>query len=167
MPLLNVLKTQLQPRLASTILWLVAGLFVIVLSGTVRSCAVVPNVQSLSYQTLARDKTLASTQTNVHAFLKMIKQKQATICWKPESSCLLVPINNKTIYQLQYRTTYQVVAITDSSQLQPIVKQLDEQDISYDVFKNTGAYFLLKPGEWIVCWGGILYLPQLEPSAVN
>jgi hypothetical protein len=169
MHFLKLSKTQLSPRAVSTILVVVAGFLVIALSGTVRSCAVDPNVQSPLYQmpAAAFDQTPALSQTDVPAFLKMLKQKQATVSWKPETSCLQVPINNKTLYQLQYRTTYQVVATTDSILLHPIIKQLDGQDISYEVFKNTGDYFLLQPGEWIVCWGGILYLPQLEPSVLN
>jgi hypothetical protein len=169
MHFLKLSKVPISPRAVSIILVAVAGLLVIALNGTLRSCAVVPNAQSPLYQmpAAAFDQNPALVQTDVPAFLKMLKQKQVAISWKPETSCLQVPINNKTLYQLQYRTTYQVVATTDSSLLHPVIKQLDGQDISYEVFKNTGDYFLLQPGEWIVCWGGILYLPQLEPSVLN
>ena len=150
------------------ILLLSAGLAGIALTGTLRSCATVPDLATGCYtDTNAAWQPPERNSNQVWYFIHDILQNNKKAQLKPQVACLTVPLRRDVLYQLQYQTTYQVIATTDSTLLLINTSQLDQHDISYDVFKNTGTYVLLQTGEWIVCWGGILYLPGIKQNGLN
>jgi hypothetical protein len=67
-------------------------------------------------------------------------------------------------YRIHPATSYQELAITDSALLRPFMQQLDAQGIEYAVLQNMSAAVILRSGEWVISWGGILYLPKLQDS---
>lgn len=64
------------------------------------------------------------------------------------------------LYRLHRETTYQELITTDEKEVAQLTRQLDAQGIEYEVLKNPGDAVVLAKGEWIISWGGILYLPQ-------
>lgn len=69
-------------------------------------------------------------------------------------------LNSKTLYQLQRQTTFQQIATLDRDLLPRLMHELAAQGIEYDVYKNPDSVAFIAPGEYIVSWGGIVYLPQ-------
>jgi hypothetical protein len=158
-------KLTAAPRKVVVFLLLLLCLTGVVLSSNLNSYTLIPDIHLLLSQTPGAvfKHSTETPQTNIAEFIHKLTQKPDAVR-NTATSCIIVPLQPKAVYLLQYYTTYQAVATTDSSLMTTLIKQLDAQYISYDVFKNTGEYILLQQGEWIVCWGGILYLPHFKPS---
>lgn len=100
-------------------------------------------------------------QNDPDTFIKMIRQTHGTSSTTTTHAFATVRLAGNTLYRLQRQSTHQEIATTNEKIRQQIMRQLDANGIEYEVFKNTGETFLIHKGEWIVSWGGILYLPEV------
>lgn len=96
-------------------------------------------------------------QTNPDAFLKKVTGTYPATVTEDFAT---VQLGAGVVYRIQHKSTYQEMATTDYTMLQSITRQLDANGIEYEVFKNNSHAVLLRKGEWVVSWGGTLYLPN-------
>lgn len=106
-------------------------------------------------------QTHQTKNETLDAFLKKLEQQHA-VAVPSEAGYVTVRLSNNTRYRLYQATTYQEVATLDSGLLHQISRQLDAQGIEYEVFKNNSDTVLIHAGEWIINWGGLLYIPDIS-----
>lgn len=88
----------------------------------------------------------------------MLSQKHST-AFVATDTFFTVQVSEHLRYRLQHATTLQEAATSDRNLVTHITRQLDAMGIEYAVFINNSDTFLLCRDEWIVSWGGILYMP--------
>lgn len=101
----------------------------------------------------------AAQQNELSAFINRLQQKYSGSVTATDAF-ITVQLETNIVYRLQPEYTYQEVATPNEKLLQQLTQELDEQGIEYEVLKNNGDAVLLCKGEWVVSWGGILYLPH-------
>lgn len=106
----------------------------------------------------------APVQHDLDRLKRQLKETNVVVLETSSDAYLNVTLHRNALYRLHSHTSYQEVATTDRALLTHIAQQLDAQGIEYEVFKNKSETPLLRRGEWIASWGGILYLPLVDPS---
>jgi len=103
----------------------------------------------------------SSNKTELDRFItKLTQTYPATLHTSAKDGYVTVWLQRGLVYRLHTLTSEQEVATTSAAALQNVLKQLDSHGMDYTFFKNTGTAVLITKGEWIITWGGILYLPQ-------
>jgi hypothetical protein len=93
----------------------------------------------------------------MESFIHSIKQKHKTVT---SGALHTINLGSTLLYRINQANTYQEVATIDARESHHITQQLDAHGIEYEIGKNESDQALLRKGEYIISWGGVLYLPQ-------
>lgn len=109
-------------------------------------------------QLLLQDSS--AQQNELKPFISHIKQNHLA-GFKATDACVTVQLSNSVVYRLHCESTYQETASPDERLVSQIMSQLDAKGIEYELLKNVNNTVLLCDSEWIISWGGVLYVPQI------
>lgn len=144
----------------SAILIAVAGVVFILLAKKPATTGV-RNWQGLTDSNAFSSGLDKTPQPDVKTFITQVR-KQHGASTTTAGAYTTVQLSNHTIYRLHHPTTHQEVATTDTSIRQQIARQLTVAGIEYEVVQNNSDEVVLEKGEWVISWGGLLYLPELN-----
>jgi hypothetical protein len=112
---------------------------------------------------LANDRL--AQKENLKTFVNKLKSSyHTTFITTADGTYVTVRLAGPVLYRLHQESTYQELATQDEATCRQLMRQLDAQGIEAEVLKNTSSSVLLCDSEWLISWGGLLYLPKTEDS---